>query len=98
MPENRKLTERETQIVKLISEGYKNREVAEMLLISVKTVETHRANIMNKLTLRNIAGLIRYAVQKGLVVIKKDDPPFLDRSISDLEASYAAERREVPDR
>ena len=73
MPEKRKLTERETQIVKLISEGYKNREIAQMLLISVKTVETHRANIMNKLALRNIAGLIRYAIQKGLVVIGKEE-------------------------
>lgn len=50
--------------------GYKNREVAEKLGIASKTVETHRANIMNKLALRNVAQLIRYAIRKGMVSVE----------------------------
>lgn len=72
MPEKRSLTKRETEIVRLVADGFKNREVAEKLGISVKTVETHRANIMNKLALRNLAELIRYALQKGLVKIDQE--------------------------
>ncbi|MCG3113009.1 MAG: response regulator transcription factor [Candidatus Manganitrophus sp.] len=72
MPEKRSLTKRETEIVRLVADGFKNREVAEKLQISVKTVETHRANIMNKLALRNLAELIRYAIQKGLVKIDQE--------------------------
>ncbi len=66
----RTLTSREKEIVQLVAIGYKNREVAEKLGIAVKTVETHRANIMNKLALRNIAELIRYAIQKGMVSVE----------------------------
>jgi DNA-binding NarL/FixJ family response regulator len=72
MPEKRTLTKREIEIVRLVAEGFKNREVAEKLGISVKTVETHRANIMNKLALRNLAELIRYAIQKGLVKVDQE--------------------------
>lgn len=72
MPEKRSLTKRETEIVRLVADGFKNREVAEKLQISVKTVETHRANIMNKLALRNLAELIRYAIQKGWVKIDQE--------------------------
>ncbi|MCG3113279.1 MAG: response regulator transcription factor (plasmid) [Candidatus Manganitrophus sp.] len=68
----RELTKREREVVKLVTEGYKNKEVAEELGIAVKTVETHRANIMNKLAFRNIAQLVRYAIQKGLVQIEID--------------------------
>ena len=53
-----------------MAEGYKNREVAEKLGISVKTVETHRANIMNKLAFRNVVQLVRYAIRKGLVSLE----------------------------
>ena len=60
------LTMREREVLKLISEGKNNGEVAELLRISIRTVETHRANIMNKLDLRNTAELVRYAIQKGL--------------------------------
>jgi two-component system response regulator NreC len=60
------LTAREREVLKLISEGKNNGEVAELLRISIRTVETHRANIMNKLDLRNTAELVRYAIQKGL--------------------------------
>lgn len=68
----RELTKREIEIVQLVAQGCRNREVAEKLGIKVKTVETHRANIMNKLALRNIAHLIRYAIQKGLITIETD--------------------------
>jgi DNA-binding NarL/FixJ family response regulator len=63
---SRSLTAREREVLKLISEGKSNSEVAEILRISVRTVETHRSNIMSKLDLRNTAELVRYAIQKGL--------------------------------
>jgi DNA-binding NarL/FixJ family response regulator len=61
------LTQREREILKLIGEGYKNREIAEDLCISKKTVERHRANLMRKLGLHNTAALTAYAIEKGLV-------------------------------
>jgi DNA-binding NarL/FixJ family response regulator len=51
----------------LIAEGLTNREIAEMLEISVKTVESHRANLMNRLEIHDVAGLVRYAIRIGLV-------------------------------
>ena len=62
-----KLSQREREVLKLIAEGYKNKEIAEELCISLKTVEKHRANLMKKLDLHNAAGLTVYAVEKGLV-------------------------------
>jgi DNA-binding NarL/FixJ family response regulator len=59
------LTPRERQVVKLIAEGKSNREVADVLSISVHTVERHRANVMQKLRLRKTADLVKYALQKG---------------------------------
>jgi DNA-binding NarL/FixJ family response regulator len=61
------LTQREREVLKLIAEGYKNREIADYLYISVKTVEKHRANIMKKLDLHSISALTAYAMEKGLV-------------------------------
>ncbi|MBL7175629.1 MAG: response regulator transcription factor [Desulfobacteraceae bacterium] len=61
------LTQREREILKLIAEGYKNKEIADYLFISLKTVEKHRANLMRKLDLHNAAALTAYAVEKGLV-------------------------------
>lgn len=61
------LSQREREILKLIAEGYKNKEIAEDLCISLKTVEKHRANLMKKLDLHNAAALTVYAVEKGLV-------------------------------
>lgn len=69
MNEPRKLTRREVEIIRLIAIGRKSREIAAALGISVKTVETHRANIMNKLALRNIAELIHYAIRERLVEV-----------------------------
>ena len=59
------LTNRETEVLKLIAEGKANKEIADALFISVHTVERHRANIMAKLDLKKTADLVRYAIQKG---------------------------------
>lgn len=61
------LTARERQIVQLAAEGYKNREIAERLNISLKTVETHRANIMQKLNISDRVELVRYAIRAGII-------------------------------
>lgn len=61
------LTEREQEILSLIWEGFKNREIAEQLKISVKTVETHRAAIMKKLRVSNAAQLLRAAIDNSLI-------------------------------
>ena len=61
------VTQREREVLKLLGEGYQNKEIAELLHISVKTVEKHRANIMGKLDLHNAAALTAYAIEKGLV-------------------------------
>ncbi|MBW2330832.1 MAG: response regulator transcription factor [Deltaproteobacteria bacterium] len=60
------LTQRERQVLKLIAEGYKNKEIASYLYISVKTVEKHRANLMKKLDLHNASALTAFAMEKGL--------------------------------
>jgi DNA-binding NarL/FixJ family response regulator len=60
------LTTRETEILKLVAGGKSNKEISELLSISVRTVETHRANIMSKLDLKNAADLTRYAIHRGI--------------------------------
>ena len=55
------------EIVQLLAEGKSNKEVAQALNISIKTAETHRTNIMNKLDLRSITALVRYAVRNNIV-------------------------------
>jgi len=62
-----RLTNREREILQLIAEGYTSKQIGEKKFISVKTVENHRANIMNKLGIHETAGLVRYAIQIGLV-------------------------------
>jgi two-component system response regulator NreC len=61
------LTPREMEVLKLIAEGYKSKEIAEHLFISVNTVEKHRNNIMKKLDLHSASGLTAFAIKKGLV-------------------------------
>lgn len=61
------LTSRETEILQVLAEGKKTKEIARELNISVKTVQTHRRNIMEKLDMRNIARLTKYAIDKGLI-------------------------------
>src|SRR6266404_5676088 len=66
-PARGRLTAREREIVQLLAEGKSNKEVAQALNISIKTAETHRTNIMNKLDLRSITALVRYAVRNNIV-------------------------------
>ena len=67
LPPEDPLTPRESEIVKLIAEGHSSRDIAELLVISDKTVERHRANILQKLDLRDRVDLTRYAIRRGLV-------------------------------
>jgi DNA-binding NarL/FixJ family response regulator len=62
------LTQREKEVLKLVAEGYQNKEISDYLCISVKTVEKHRANIMEKLDLHSASALTAYAIEKGLVM------------------------------
>jgi len=61
------LTQREREVLKLIAEGYSSKEIAGKLKISAKTIGAHRENLMKKLDLHNIAGLTRYAIQRGII-------------------------------
>jgi DNA-binding NarL/FixJ family response regulator len=62
-----RLTAREREIVQLLAEGRTNKEVAVTLGVSIKTVDAHRANIMNKLHLRSVADLVRYAIRNKII-------------------------------
>lgn len=66
-PSASSLTHREREIVQLIAEGCINKEIAQLLNISVKTVETHRASAMHKLRLRTTADLVRYAIRNSII-------------------------------
>ncbi len=61
------LTTREREVVKLIAEGKSSKEIADLLFISARTVDNHRANIMEKLNLKKAADLVKYAIQKGYI-------------------------------
>jgi len=61
------LSNREQSVVQLIAEGHSNKQVATVLNLSIKTVETHRASVMRKLGLHSAAGLVRYAVRNNLI-------------------------------
>lgn len=61
------LTEREKEILKLVAEGYTNNQIAERLVISPKTVDTHRTHVMDKLNLHSRAELVKYAMRRGLL-------------------------------
>jgi len=61
------LTQREKDVLKMIGEDYKNKEIADFLCISVKTVEKHRSNLMKKLDMHSVSALTAFAIQKGLV-------------------------------
>ncbi|MCX8062820.1 MAG: response regulator transcription factor [Anaerolineales bacterium] len=63
------LTDRERQILQLIAEGYTNKQIAEILSISIKTVQAHRLNLMKKLDLHDRGELIKYAIQKKIIDI-----------------------------
>jgi DNA-binding NarL/FixJ family response regulator len=61
------LTGREREVLQMVAEGYTNQEIADRLRLSVKTVQSHRAAVMEKLGLRDVTHLVRYAVRRGLV-------------------------------
>ena len=61
------LTPREIEILRLVAEGQTNQEIADRLTLSIKTVQTHRANVMEKLDLRDITQLVRFAVRYSLI-------------------------------
>jgi DNA-binding NarL/FixJ family response regulator len=61
------LTSREAEVLQLIAEGFSNKQIAAELTISIKTVEKHRQQVMNKLNIHDVAGLTRYAITKGMV-------------------------------
>lgn len=61
------LSSREREVLKLIAEGYRTKDIAECLCISPKTVEKHRSNLMDRLNLRSVSALTTYAIEKGLV-------------------------------
>jgi two-component system response regulator NreC len=62
-----RLTDRETEILRLVALGHTNAEIAEMLFLSVRTIDSHRAHIQHKLECRNRAGLVREAIARGLL-------------------------------
>ncbi len=64
-----RLSPREREVLQLIAEGYTNRSIAETLSVSVKTVEKHRSNLMAKLNVQDLAGLIRIAIKHGLIFL-----------------------------
>jgi len=66
-PAEAELSPRETEVVRLVALGYSGQQIADLLSISVSTVETHRAHVMEKLKLRGRAQLVRYALGKGLL-------------------------------
>jgi len=68
------LTQREREVLKMVGEGYKNKEISDFLCISVKTVQKHRANIMRKLNLHTASLLTSYAIEKGLVEKPPNQP------------------------
>ena len=61
------LTNREIEVLKLVAEGLTSKEIAELLSISIRTVEHHRANLLKKLNLKNTADLIKHAIQNGFI-------------------------------
>ena len=61
------LTSRETEVLQLIAEGYANKQIADVLGISIKTVEKHRQQLMDKLNIHEVAGLTRHAIARGMI-------------------------------
>jgi DNA-binding NarL/FixJ family response regulator len=64
-PQGNDLSEREAEVLRLVAWGYTNKEIGSYLTISVKTVETHKANILEKLDLRSRVEMVRYALRQG---------------------------------
>ena len=69
------LTPREAEVLQLIAEGFANKQMAAELGISVKTIEKHRQHVMKKLGIHEIAGLTRYAAEKGMIQLEPGPDP-----------------------
>jgi DNA-binding NarL/FixJ family response regulator len=69
------LTKREIEVLQYIAQGYTNRKIAETLFLSIRTINTHRTNLMQKLDIHDTARLVRYAIETGLVKIKSPGGP-----------------------
>ncbi len=67
LPRSKDISKKEREVLQLVAEGDKNRDIAEKMGVSVKTIESHRRNIMKKLNIFNIAGLTKFAVKEGIV-------------------------------
>ncbi|MEO8973068.1 MAG: response regulator transcription factor [Ktedonobacteraceae bacterium] len=67
--ELQRLTPREMEVLKLVAEGHTNQEIADLLVLSIKTVQAHRANVMEKLELHDITQLVRFAIRHGLIPV-----------------------------
>jgi two-component system response regulator NreC len=63
------LTDREREMLKLLVEGYTTKEIANMLVVSPKTVEGHKTNLMDKLDIHNKTDLVKYAIRKGIITV-----------------------------
>jgi two-component system response regulator NreC len=61
------LTNREREVLQLIAEGHTNKDIARILKLSIKTIDVHRSHIMDKLNIRDITGLVKYSIRKGLI-------------------------------
>ena len=66
-----RLSPREREVLQLVGEGHKNQEIAEAMVVSIKTVEKHRASLMSKLDIHGLAGLVRVAVKNGLITLSE---------------------------
>jgi DNA-binding NarL/FixJ family response regulator len=65
----KQLSDREREVFKLLAEGHTTREIADMLVLSVKTVEGHKTNLMSKLDIHNRTDLVKYALRKGIITV-----------------------------
>ncbi len=70
IPKFNKISKKEREILQLVAEGEKTRDIAEKLSVSIKTVETHRRNIMKKLNIFSVAGLTKFAIKEGIVSLE----------------------------
>lgn len=70
LPKFNKISKKEREILQLVAEGEKTRDIADKLGVSIKTVETHRRNIMKKLNIFSVAGLTKYAIQEGIISLE----------------------------
>lgn len=68
-----RLTKRETEILRLLSLGYNHHEIAQKLFVSIKTIDTHRSNLLRKLKLRNNADITRFAIRNGLIDVATEE-------------------------